>query len=458
MALVRKVITGELDKRVKHLESAMLEKAALTNSAATALSDVFAVADGLGNRQKLIESMASPVIDATQAMGLKEPERLTKALAPVIFIAIAAGVSLALADIRRSFKSTSPIQRLMWKLESKRTGVAVEHLVSRDLYPYSIVAAWVFEADTGALLAYARQDESLSTTPNTHTTKPKIQTAHTPPETTSALLASIRMFAQEHGLLNTPNDVQLYESGRQKIWLRAQDRRVVAVQVDGEPAGWENRFRAKAASILALAHPQAVQDSVSDWVLQCSPQAVDSKKGRVFGVLCVLALAALMLQRSYMGYTAYSIEQHLNAQTGVVSCEVDSGWTRWRVRTVADPAVPVLSSLETARIATASRIDWANTPIWSPEPALVLLRLNALKRQFPALSFRDGLDARAPSTLVISGTVDASTQQALLAALKQTPSWLLGAAQYDTSSLSVMPSSTPSPAPAVQPLAVHAVP
>ena len=469
MAVVRKVITGELDERVKHLEATVLEKSAFTHSTASALGDVFAVADGLGNRKKLIESMASPVIDATQAMGLTEPHRVAKALAPIILKAIATGVQLAMADIRRNLKSTSPVQRFMWKLESKRTGIAVEQLVARDLYPYSIVAAWVFEADTGQLLAHERQKTGQKVGQTTEkkndpdaalaTSEPNDEhSPHASPETTSALLASIRMFALEHGLLESHTDVQFYESGTQKIWLYAQDNRVLAVQVDGEPDDWENRFRTKATSILSFTETAAVQAGVSHWVKQGAQPGTTSKKFNFLGALLLLALAALLAQRIYMGYTAYTIERHLAQQAGVMSSQVDSSWTSWRVRTVADPAVAVPSSLETAQISSAKRIVWMNTPIWSPDPALVLLRLNTLKRQFPALTFKETQVSGAPSILAISGMADSSTQQSLYALLKQTPAWLLGAAQYDTSGIAMPPSGLPASAPSVLPLAVPAAP
>lgn len=432
---LRSLLLDDERGRVAELERRVAAFEAWTAQTANVLPDIFTLSYSESVRERLIESMGPPVVDAAAKMATQETSRTARALAPVILPAIAAGVARELDKISRRAGSASPIARMRWRRESQRTGIPMDILVSRDSSPTQVVEAWIFDCRSGELIAHEQPLTSF--------------VAGADPDATAALLSAMRNFAVQHGMTPESGAVQRLDTGERTLWIVADGRIALAADLLGTSASTSEILQAE-FEYLHVSHQLGMpNDHLAKWLAQWVGEThARLRKRLLFGRWIRTSLMALMgvlvtgvLIAWYAGRVASGLENRFADTPGVASVSAQWSWRwlaagtekwgpNWRVNLSSDasvkPAVIVLQAFPslTDRIAVRQQ------------------RFLSVDQDAIATRLRESLDSERDLAILWIGSQVKITGLVSSVGMDQLRGWpwaLLGLPEPDLSQLTVAP-------------------
>ena len=432
---LRSLLFDDERGRVAELERKVAAFEAWTARTANVLPDIFTLSYSASARERLIESMGPPVVDAAAKMAAQETSRTARALAPVILPAIAAGVARELEKISRRAGNASPIARMRWRRESRRTGIPMEILASRDSSPTRVVEAWIFDCRSGELIAHEQPAASF--------------VAGASPDATAALLSAMRNFAVQHGLSPESGTVQRLDTGERTFWIVADGQIALAADLLGTSADTSEILQAE-FQYLHVSHQLGMPvDHLAQWLAQWVSETHARLRQRlVFGRWIrggLIALAGLLvcslLMAWYAGRVASGLENRFAETPGVASVSTQWSWRwfasdtemwgpTWRVNLSSDTSVKPAIIVAQAFPSLTDRIAVRQQRFLSVERDAIVSRL------------RESLDSERDLTIRWTGSQVKITGLVSSVGMDQLRVWpwaLLGLPEPDLSLLSVAP-------------------
>lgn len=422
-------------ERVAALERKVAQFEALTSRTSAVLPDIFNLSYSETVRDRLVDSMGPPVVDAAARMATQQTERTAKALAPVMLPAIVAGVAREIEKISRRAGNASPLAKMRWKRESGRTGIPVAILASRDSSPTQVVEAWIFDCRSGELIAHEQPINSIATGGN--------------PDATAALLSAMRSFAVQHGLSPASGTVQRLDTGERTLWIIADGKIALAADLLGTSAETSDILQAEFEYLHVSHNLSMPNEHMTDWLRRWVAEThnrLRKKQSVARWIRALLAgtVAALVAWLAVIWYTervATSMQSRLAETAGVASASVRSSWQwfathderwgpNWRVNISSDPSVKPAALVARAYPALADRFAIRQQKFLSVDRDAIAARLaDSLSGE------RDLVVLWMDNQVKLAGVVS----YAGMAQLAGWPWALLGLAEPDVSMLSLAP-------------------
>lgn len=432
---LRSLLLDEERGRVAELERRVAAFEAWTAQTANVLPDIFTLSYSESVRERLIESMGPPVVDAAAKMATQETSRTARALAPVILPAIAAGVARELDKISRRAGSASPIARMRWRRESQRTGIPMDILVSRDSSPTQVVEAWIFDCRSGELIAHEQPAASFVAGAN--------------PDATAALLSAMRNFAVQHGMSPESGTVQRLDTGERTLWIVADGQIALAADLLGTSADTTEILQAE-FQYLHVSHQLGMPNAhLAQWLTQWAGDThARLRKRLVFGrwlrsgvIALVSLLLAGLLMAWYSGRVASGLENRFAETPGVASVSAHWSWRwfatatelwgpNWRVNLTSDPSIKPAVIIAQAFPTLTDRVTVRQQRFLSVDQDAIVTRLRESLESERDLAIR-----WTGSQVKISGLVSSAGMDQL----RGWPWALLGLPEPDLSLLTVAP-------------------
>lgn len=432
---LRSLLLDEERGRVAELERRVAAFEAWTAQTANVLPDIFTLSYSESVRERLIESMGPPVVDAAAKMATQETSRTARALAPVILPAIAAGVARELDKISRRAGSASPIARMRWRRESQRTGIPMDILVSRDASPTQVVEAWIFDCRSGELIAHEQPATSFVVGAN--------------PDATAALLSAMRNFAVQHGMTPESGAVQRLDTGERTLRIVADGRIALAADLLGTSAATSEILQAE-FEYLHVSHQLGMpNDHLAQWLARWVGEThARLRKRLVFGRWIRASLMALMgvlvtgvLMAWYSARVASGLENRFTDTAGVASVSAQWSWRwvasatekwgpNWRVNLSSEASVKPAVIVAQAFPSLTDRIAVRQQRFLSVDQDAIATRL------------RESLDSERDLAILWTGSQVKITGLVSSVGMDQLRGWpwaLLGLPEPDLSQLTVAP-------------------
>ena len=444
---LRSLLFTDERERVAELERKVAQFEALTSSTSAVLPEIFNLSYLETVRDRLVESMGPPVVDAAARMATQQTQRTAKALAPVMLPAIVAGVAREIEKISRRAGNASPLAKMHWKRESSRTGIPVAILASRDASPTQVVEAWIFDCRSGELIAHEQPADSIA--------------AGVDPDAAAALMSAMRSFAVQHGLSPESGTVQRLDTGERTLWIITDGEIALAADLLGTSAETSDILQAE-FEYLHVSHKLNMPiEHMTDWLRRwvaathnrLRKKQSSARWSRALLAVIVAALVAWLAAFWYTERVATAIESRLVETPGVASASVRSSWQwlatdgqrwgpNWRVNVSSDPSVKPIMLVAQAYPALADRFAIRQQKFLSVDRDAIASRLaDSLSGE------RDLVVQWVGAQVKLAGVVS----YAGMAQLQAWPWALLGLADPDVSMLSVAPREGVRSAPVLDP-------
>lgn len=419
---------AELTRRIDQLE---LHAA----NTAQVLPDIFQLSYSDPARDRLIESMGPPVMDATAQMASQQTQRTAAALAPVIMPAILAGVAHAIEKLSQKAASGSPFAKMRWRREAERTGIPMALLASRDSSATQVVEAWIFDCQSGELIAHEYPRISPVGTSN--------------PEATAALLTAMRAFSVQHGMSPESGNVQRLDTGERTLWIITDGKIALAADLIGTTANTSEILEAEFQYLhrsQRLGDTQAhMQQWLTRWIgethARLERQQAGAKWLRWVAIVGCAALLAWGAAAWYAGRVASITAGRLLETPGVATASVDWSWRwlnsatqswgpHWQASVASDPTVKVVDVITQAYPGLAARFSVRQQKFLSIDRDSIAAHLRE-----SLAGERDLVIQWADKQIKLTGMVSADAMEQL----RGWPWALLGLPPPDTTLLMVAP-------------------